>query len=146
MLFDQDFSPKPFDPMVAYGMSKTALIYMAIEIHRRFGQQGIQCFAVHPGGVKNSMYERLDPSVAAYMIQKYWTRMKSPAQGAATSVWAAFSQAASAYTGRYLEDCSVAEPVGESFDDLSPGYAQWAYDGEAAKKLWDATLAMIAMK
>lgn len=81
--------------------------------------------------------------MAAYLLHRYWGRMKSPAQGVATSVWAAISRAVPAYAGLYLEDCSPAEPTKGSCDDLSPGYAEWAYDDEAARKLWDTSLKMI---
>ena len=34
---------------VAYGQSKTANIWMANEIERRFGAQGLHALSVHPG-------------------------------------------------------------------------------------------------
>lgn len=142
-LFDQSLEPEPYDPNVAYGRSKLALIYMANEIQTRYGDHGLHALAVHPGGVKNSIYERLEPHVAKYLMAKFWTRMKSPAQGAATTVWAAVSIAALKLAGSYVEDCGEAYPVTEPFDDLSPGFAIWASNKEASARLWTESEATI---
>ena len=39
-LDDLDFSKRGYDPWAAYGQSKTANIWMATEIERRYGSQG----------------------------------------------------------------------------------------------------------
>ena len=40
-LDDLDFSKRGYDPWAAYGQSKTANIWMATEIERRYGSQGL---------------------------------------------------------------------------------------------------------
>lgn len=59
---------------------------------------------------------------------------KSPAQGAATQVWAATSPHLAAMGGRYLEDCEVAD-----IDDTEGGYSGvrgYATDTDEAERLW----------
>ena len=65
-------------------------------------------------------------------------RFKSPAQGAATSTWAATSPRLAGMGGVYCEDCDIAEPT----DPDSPtarlaGVDAHAVDPDAAASLWD---------
>lgn len=66
--------------------------------------------------------------------------MKSPEQGAATTVWAAIGKEWEGKGGKYLEECSISKPVDPEKTDLTPmdpGYKPYAYDIDAAKRLWD---------
>ena len=68
--------------------------------------------------------------------------LKSPEQGAATTVWAAIGKEWEGQGGKYLEDCSVSEPFADDprFKDwgpIAPGYAPYIYDQDAAKQLWE---------
>ncbi|GAM88893.1 hypothetical protein ANO11243_069270 [Dothideomycetidae sp. 11243] len=147
VLFDTHFAVSPYNAQIAYGQSKTALVHLAAEMEARFGGDAgcLHAYAVHPGGVTNGMMDRLDPQVVAAMIAAYGSRMKSPAQGAATSVWALLAPDAERLGGRYLEDCGTSEPVAAGFDDLTPGYALWAEDGAAAKTLWADTVELLGV-
>jgi NAD(P)-dependent dehydrogenase (short-subunit alcohol dehydrogenase family) len=61
-LDDPNFERTPYDPMIAYGRSKTANILFAVEFDRRHKARGVQATAVHPGGIKSE----LDPSYGAW--------------------------------------------------------------------------------
>lgn len=55
------FSPIDFDDLdfrTAYGQSKTANIYLATEIERRFGAHGLHGLAVHPGFIMETELAR----------------------------------------------------------------------------------------
>ena len=72
--------------------------------------------------------------------------MKSPEQGAATTVWAAISKDWESKGGVYLEDCDVSPPL--QAGDVSPlakGYNPWAYDEAAAKQLWDISNNLVGL-
>lgn len=70
--------------------------------------------------------------------------IKSPEQGAATTVWAAVGKQWEGRGGKFLEDCQVSEPFGETrLGPLDPGHAPHAYDGEAARKLWDVSVKLV---
>jgi hypothetical protein len=63
--------------------------------------------------------------------------IKSPEQGAATTVWAAVGKVWEGKGGRYLGDCQVSRPASEGYQIADPGYETWAYDPENEKKLWE---------
>lgn len=75
--------------------------------------------------------------------------MKSPEQGAATSIYAALSAEWKDKGGRYLSNC-VEQPAFSHADDPSflgdDGYAEWAYDEEASKRLWKDSLKMVNLE
>ena len=67
--------------------------------------------------------------------------MKSPEQGAATSVFLATSPQVEGIGGRYFEDCHEAEVV----DELQGihGVVPHALDPDAARRLWDVSEALL---
>lgn len=104
------------------------------------GSAGLHGLSVHPGGIKTNLGRHLDESSMSAMLESpdYQNMMKSPEQGAATTVWAAIGKEWSDKGGKYLEDCQISQPVAqkENLTPLDPGYKAYAYDKEAAKRLW----------
>jgi len=45
--------------------------------------------------------------------------------------------------GKYLEDCQVSKAKRPDQEVFDPGYATWAYDTQAAKRLWEESLTMV---
>jgi NAD(P)-dependent dehydrogenase (short-subunit alcohol dehydrogenase family) len=73
-----------------YGQSKTANIWMANEIERRYASLGVHGLSVHPGFIKTSILRHLDAEIVS-KFEAYGPVLKSTEQGAATTVWAAVS-------------------------------------------------------
>ena len=69
--------------------------------------------------------------------------LKTPEQGAATSVLLATSPALAGVSGRYFEDCNEA-PVVANDSESSSGVRAYALDPEAAKRLWEVSTEMLA--
>jgi NAD(P)-dependent dehydrogenase (short-subunit alcohol dehydrogenase family) len=139
---DFDLKKSGYEPFKGYGQSKTANIYMSTEIDRRYGAQGLHSTAVMPGGIVSGLQKHLSAELNAS-----WQSdpiVKSSAQGAATTVWAAVSKDWEGKGGKYLEDCAVAKPQAES--RKYAGFAPHAYDAEAAGKLWEESLRMVGMQ
>ncbi|KAJ4167466.1 hypothetical protein NW754_011281 [Fusarium falciforme] len=133
------------DPSVAYGQSKTANIYMANEIERRYGPHHLHATSIHPGIIQTGLTQHMPPDAFKGMEFLYPT-IKSVEQGAATSVWAAIGKAWEHKGGKYLVNCAVAEPYAEGDDKFSaPGYAPYAYDVEEAKRLWSDSLKLVGL-
>jgi NAD(P)-dependent dehydrogenase (short-subunit alcohol dehydrogenase family) len=127
-----------YTPQVAYGQSKTANIYMANEIERRYGGQGLHGLSVHPGGIATGLQKHWSEKQKAILTdEKVVPLMKSTAQGAATTVWAAIGEELEGKGGMYLEDCGVS-PLGK--------YAAWAYDAEKEGRLWKVSLEMVGLE
>ena len=140
------FKKSAYDPSVAYGQSKTANIYMANEIERRYGARHLHAVSVHPGIVATGLTQHMPPDAFKGMEHLY-PLMKSVEQGAATSVWAAVGAAWKHEGGRYLVDCAVAEPHTEGEDKFTtPGYAPWAYDRDLAERLWNDSLVLVGLE
>jgi len=128
-----------YDANHAYAHSKTANIWFANEIERRYGAQGLHAFSLHPGGIWTGLQihvpaEAMEGWKANEVVQKF---MKSTEQGAATTVWAAVAKVWEGKAGKYLENVQVAPPVPEEYTLMDAGYEKWAYDEVNEKKLWE---------
>jgi hypothetical protein len=71
--------------------------------------------------------------------------MKTPEQGAATSVLVATSPQLEGVGGRYFADCNEAPVVGPDFVSAPRGFgvAAYALDPANARRLWDMSLDLI---
>ena len=117
----------------------------ALQIERRYGSQGLHATSVMPGGIMTELGRHMDPSLMEkFMTPELKKTMKSPEQGAATTVWAAIGRDWEANGGKYLNDCAVAEPHQQG--QINLGYAPHAYDEEAAKKLWEVSLQLVELQ
>lgn len=145
-LDDPNFARTPYEPMVAYGRSKTANILFALEFDRRHRARGIRATALHPGGIKTELgrhmqADELDTLVAQINAQLAANgqppfQWKTIPQGAATSVWATFVAPADAIGGHYCENCQVSQMTDGPISPVSPGVRPYALDPERAKALW----------
>ena len=147
VLFDDlDLSTRGYDPFVAYGQSKTANIYMALEIERRYGSRGLHSTALHPGGIITELARHLDESVVQRILTDEVAKiMKTAQQGAATTVWAAVSKEWEGEGGKYPDNVGVSKLKDES-TVIGSGYVPYAYDADAAKRLWTESLRMVGMQ
>jgi NAD(P)-dependent dehydrogenase (short-subunit alcohol dehydrogenase family) len=137
-----------YEPYKAYGQSKTACVWTANEIERRYGSKGLHAFSLHPGGIRTELLRHVTAEQQAEwdksdVVTNYW---KSPQQGAATTVWAAVARELEGKGGKYLDNCQIAGLHNEELGRYAPGYAPWAYDTEGAKKLWEIALETLDLK
>ncbi|KAI0099850.1 NAD(P)-binding protein [Nemania sp. FL0031] len=104
------------------GQSTTAYIYMANQIERLYGAQGLHGYSVSPGSFaspnlqkyclddmeKAQGYESMKFTNSDYSVTKYFG---SPEQGASTSVYGAVSREIEGRGALYLEEASIAGPA-----------------------------------
>ena len=142
---DPNFERREYDRWVAYGQSKTANALFAISLDSLGEPDGIRAFSVHPGGVITDLIRNMSTAeVRAYGVLDEHGRpiidparnMKTPEQGAATSVWCATSRELDGLGGVYCENCDIALPVPGDSTELR-GVRPWAMDREFADKLWN---------
>lgn len=126
-----------YDPMATYAQSKTANLWTAIEIERRFGPQGIHTWSVHPGAVLTDLSRHLSHTQRAELEddESLAKTFKTPEQGAATSVWAATASALEGQGGMYLENCQISGPWEPASGQWGHGYGRHAYDSDKAALL-----------
>lgn len=143
-----NFEKGGYNDWVSYGQSKTANIYMANEIERRYGSQGLHATSVHPGVIFTGLMQHLDPAMTGEMQKNdaLTKSMKSPEQGAATTVWAAVGQEWENRGGEYLADCGRTSPASSEGDSITvEGYAAHAYNPEGEARLWRDSLKMVGL-
>src|SRR5580704_9006317 len=152
-LDDPNFEHTPYDPMIAYGRSKTANILFAVEFDRRHRTRGVRATALHPGGIRTELdshmqtgelqetVDRINAELTAEGRSPF--RFKTIPQGAATSVWAAFVALAEEVGGRYCEDCQVSPVTEGLISPVSPGVRPYALDPKHAKALWAKSEEMV---
>lgn len=136
-----------YNPRTAYAQSKTANILMANHLDRLHGSQGLHGLSVHPGAILTGLQRESAAEIKARVASDEMLRraLKSPAQGAATQVWAAVAPVWEGRGGVYLEDCRVARESEEP-SLLWGGYRSYIYDEEAEKKLWEMSEEMVGVK
>lgn len=57
---DYNFEKGEYNPFAAYGQSKTANIWFANEIERRYGSKNLHATSNHPGGIKSGLQVHVD--------------------------------------------------------------------------------------
>ncbi|WP_049574828.1 SDR family NAD(P)-dependent oxidoreductase [Streptomyces sp. SBT349] len=140
---DIHFRERPYDPAVAYGQSKTAVVLFAVEANRRWSGDGITVNAAHPGAVMETELTRhLSEEEVNEAVSRGGYHFKSPQQGAATSVMLATWPPIEGVGGRYFEDCNEAR---RHTPEARAGVADHAVDPEAAVRLWEASMAEIVL-
>ena len=141
---DPNFEHREYDRWIAYGQSKTANALFAVGLDVIGEPDGIRAFSVHPGGVITDLirYMSTEEVRAAGALDENGRpiidparNMKTPEQGAATSVWCATSHQLEGLGGVYCEDCDIAVPVPGDSTELR-GVRPWAIDPKFADQLW----------
>jgi len=154
-LVDPNFERTPYDPMVAYGRSKTANILFAVAFDKRHRDRGVRAAAVHPGGIRTELGRYAEPGRIEKVIEEINRQLaaqgkgpfqwKSIAQVAPTSVWAAVVAQADQIGGQYCENCHVAEIVPDDtpITAVSEGVRRYALDLKSAEALWKKSEEMV---
>lgn len=128
-----------YDQWLAYGQSKTAVALGALYFDEELAPRGAHAFAVHPGSILTPLQREIgeDEQRRLGWIDDDGNPpigFKTPAQGAATAVWAATSPSLDEHGGAYLQDCALAQEA-TSDDMLVGGTKPWAQDPAAAERL-----------
>lgn len=134
---DMHFNFLAYDPLIAYGQSKSACALMAVEATRRWAADGIVANALNPGAIATNLQKHTGG------LKTPPERQKNTAQGAATSVLLAASPLLAGVGGRYFEDCNEAPVVRQRPADYR-GVAAYALDPVLAERLWNDTLKLTA--
>ena len=154
-LEDPNFERTPYDPLVAYGRSKTANILFAVAFDQRHRERGIRAAAVHPGIIQTELIRHVSPGWLRTRVDEINRQLgtagkpplqrKSIPQGAATSVWAGVVAPADEVGGRYCEDCHVAAVVPDdpSTGAVSEGVRRYAVNPITARALWKKSEEMV---
>lgn len=160
---DPNFNRRKYEPMSAYGQSKTANILFALELDKRGQAENIRAFSVHPGAIVATdlgRYGSKEQLLKIGVIDEHGNpildplrQLKTVEQGASTSVWCATSPRLAGKGGVYCENNDIASivtnpaPMGPTSGADSKGnygVMPHAVDPEAAKRLWALSLELTA--
>jgi NAD(P)-dependent dehydrogenase (short-subunit alcohol dehydrogenase family) len=115
---------RQFKAMKVYGQSKTANLLFTRELARRLAGSGVTVNALHPGAVATRL-GRGNGAVLDLVQRAIGLFMKSPEQGAATSIYLASAAALEGVSGRYFANQKEKQPAAHATDDAT------------AKRLWE---------
>ena len=141
---DPNFFHHPYEKWIAYGQSKTANSLFSVHLDKVGRTLGIRAFAVHPGRIVSTNLSRFmsdeekakalksSPTGDPRFVRSF---VKSIAQGAATTVWAATSPQLNGMGGVYCADCDIS-PLVVNTSEQTNGVRRWAVDPSMAERLW----------
>ncbi len=141
---DPNYERRDYEKWEAYGQAKTANALFARQLDKLAAPLGIRAFSVHPGGIQTNLGRYLEPEDIKLMMARAkgdqsagpTLKWKTADAGAATTIWAATSQALAGMGGVYCEDCDIAQLIDPAGPALATGVFPHACDDEAAEKLW----------
>jgi retinol dehydrogenase 14 len=116
----------------AYGQSKLANVMFTYELARRLEGTGVTATVLHPG-VARTAFAAEDPSPLSKIITPLRPFLKTPAQGAATSIYLASAPEVEGVTGQYFANRKTKTS------------SKASYDTAAAARLWQISADLAAL-
>ena len=131
--FDDLQSTHDYKGMRVYGESKLANILFTVELARRLAGTGVTANCLHPGTVATGYARDGDThGFLAFGVKVIKPFIKTPEQGARTSVYLASSPEVADVTGGYFVKCARRKPSAA------------ARDAGAARQLWTVSETLVA--
>ena len=132
--FDDLQAARSYSGARAYNQSKLANVLFSYELARRLGGSTVTSNALHPGVVSTSFGAEDPGQLQTLLVPLLRPFMKTPAQGAATSIHLASAPDLKQVTGRY-------------FANRKPkASAQASYDQAAAARLWQVSADLVGIR
>ncbi|GAA6110769.1 retinol-DH_like_SDR_c domain-containing protein isoform X2 [Tachysurus ichikawai] len=134
---DLNFTKTPYDSLVSYQQSKLANMLFTRELACRTKGSGVTVYALHPGVIHTELgryVQRRHYVLSTLLFIPALLLMKTPKQGAQTSIYCAVTEGLEKYSGCYFSDCQLKDPQLEAKDDL------------AAVRLWDVSCQLVGFK
>jgi len=148
-LDDVNFEHREYNGVSAYAQSKAANVLFALELDKRWQNEGIRAFSLHPGIIVDT---GLAKHTSAEMLKSFGAvdaegktihdpelfQFKNVHEGAATQVFAGVHPKLNGLGGAYLENSEITYTVGHAeLKKPNGGAAPHALDHDLAKKLFD---------
>ncbi|TNN63823.1 Retinol dehydrogenase 11 [Liparis tanakae] len=131
--FDDLSGEKGYHPARAYAQSKLANILFTRELAKRIEAHGVMAYSVDPGTVNTEITRHLGSPLLA-LTKAIAFMLKTPAEGAYTSIYCAVTPEHQLVTGGYYKDCASVEP------------SRAAQDDGTALKLWAVSCQQLSIR
>ncbi|CAG2109577.1 unnamed protein product, partial [Medioppia subpectinata] len=117
-----------YDPTLAYGQSKLAVVLSTRELARRLGpESSVTCYALNPGAIKTDLQRH--SNMGETMMNMMFM---APEMGAQTTLYCALEETLDNESGFYYDNCKRVEKM-----------AKRTQDDETARKLWDLSIGLV---
>jgi len=113
--FDDLGGERRFRTFGAYSQSKLANILFSYELARRLVGTGVTVSCLHPGGIASGLWTNNGP-LAQFVMKAGSVLLKTPEQGARTTIYLASSPQVEGITGKYYSNCREKTSSRESYD------------------------------
>jgi NAD(P)-dependent dehydrogenase (short-subunit alcohol dehydrogenase family) len=127
--FDDLDGERRYRTFGAYSQSKLANILFSYELARRLAGTGVTVNSLHPGGIASGLWTNNGP-FAQFIMKAGRPFLKTPQQGARSTIYLASSHEVEGVTGKYYSNCREKTSSRES------------YDVDIARRLWDVSAQM----
>jgi len=131
--FDDLQGERSYSGSRAYNQSKLANVLFTYELAKRLQASAVTANALHPGVVSTSFGAEDPRGIQRLIIPLARPFMKSPAQGAATSIHLASSPDLEQVTGRYFANSKPKRSSKRSYDEA------------AAARLWQVSADLVGL-
>jgi retinol dehydrogenase-14 len=131
--FDDLQGERSYSGSKAYNQSKLANVLFTYELARRLQASAVTANALHPGVVSTSFGAEDPGGVQRLFVPFARPFMKTPAQGAATSIHLAFSPDLEQVSGRYFANSKPKRSSKRSYDEA------------AAARLWQVSADLVSL-
>lgn len=129
--FDDLMGDRSYNGQRAYNQSKLANVMFTFELARRLEGTGVTATVLHPGVVRTSFGQEDSGRWMRLMLPVARPFMKSPEEGAATSIHLASSPIVEGVTGQYFASSRPREA------------SRASYDTGAAARLWEVSAELV---
>ncbi|KAG7469540.1 hypothetical protein MATL_G00129880 [Megalops atlanticus] len=133
---DLCFDKMPYNSLVSYQQSKLANVLFSRELAHRLKGTGVTSYSLHPGVIRTELSRHVEswfPLLRALLLAPSILLMKTPREGAQTSIYCAVTKGLEEKSGCYFSDCAVKEPAPEGKDD------------QVALRLWEVSARLVGL-
>ncbi|XP_022049385.2 retinol dehydrogenase 11 [Acanthochromis polyacanthus] len=114
--FDDLAGEKNYHPVRAYAQSKLANVLFTRELAKRTEVLGVMAYSVDPGIVNTEITRHVRRPLGD-IIKTFGSLIKSPAEGAYTTLYCTVTPENQLHTGGFYRDCALAESCRAGQDD-----------------------------
>lgn len=138
---DPNYKTRNYNSAEAYSQSKLANVLFSRELANKLKEhniEGINTYSLHPGVIKTELGRHLNETlfrgargIIGFFLSPF---MKTPEEGAQTTIYCSVDEKCANETGLYYSDCEATSPCSKALND------------DYAKKLWDISAELVGLK
>ena len=111
MHWDDLHFDKSYNSVTAYNQSKLANVLHARELAKRLSGTGINVYSLHPGVINTELARHLDSWYERATLAVARPFLKTPLQGAQTSIFCCVDESVAGDSGKYYSGCKEKRPA-----------------------------------